>query len=216
MIRNLLYNCCAFDWNQEWWLNAETLNRYAEVFTGRRLIIVRTGPGLVPFDEVRTAFSFEAEFIPLPNDPVLHEVSGFLDVLGRLESKDPNEATFYAHTKGVSRRKEDLDLVRRWRDIMYEQCLSDPTKIDQVLATHACCGCFRAYGGWTPFLHRPSEWHYRGTFWWVRHSALFSADWRTIPASFGRYGVEMYLGCLFPVSRSYCLYGDNSQIHKLR
>lgn len=213
MIHNLLYSCCPFEWNSEWELNVKKLNQYSSIFNGRRLIIIREGRGLVPLQKVRSAFSFEAEFIPLPNDPKLWEVSGFIDILGQLKSNNSQEATFYAHTKGSGRKTYDayilLDSVRRWRDIMYEQNLSTPL-IDDLLQKYACVGCFRSKKPFPKSLipYPDSSWHYSGNFWWVNHACLFSKpNWNVIPQA--RHGVEVYLSTLFSVDESYCLYEDN-------
>jgi len=214
VIHNLFYNCCPFAWNPEWELNVKRLNKYSNVFNGRRLIIVREGEGLVPLYKVQNTFSFRAEFISLPNDPELCEVSGFIDVLGQLKSNNPQETTFYAHTKGSGRKAYDayvlLDSVRRWRDIMYEKNLSDPLLIDDLLQEYACVGCFRSKKFFPKSLvpYPDSSWHYSGNFWWVNHARLFSnPHWDAIPQA--RHGVEAYLGTLFNVDESYCLYEDN-------
>lgn len=208
MLRNLLYNCCPFDWNDEWRLNVDRLNQYAPVFTGKKLVIVREGDGLVPLGEVRKAFTFDVEFIPLPNDPVLCEVSGFIETLAKLESCNCKEATFYAHTKGVSQTKELIGAVRKWRDTMYDQCLKDPVRVTQLLDYHATAGCFRSKNSFPTLITTPIAWHYSGAFWWAKHSTLFSHPrWREVPQV--RFGVEMYLGTLFPIESSACLYEDN-------
>lgn len=213
MIHNLFYNCCPLEWNEEWKLNVEKLNQYANIFNGRRLVIVREGKRIVPPHKVKDAFSFDAEFIVLPNDPVLCEVSGFIDVFGQLKSTNPQEVTFYAHTKGTGRRRYDayilLESVRRWRNAMYEQNLSNPL-IDKLLQTYACIGCFRSKKPFPKSLipHSDSAWHYSGNFWWVNHARLFSKpNWATIPQA--RHGVEVYLSTLFNVDESYCLYEDD-------
>ena len=53
--------------------------------------------------------------------------------------------------------------------------LSRPALIDEVLAEHSCAGGFQQR-----VRHAGSRWHYSGTFFWVKHSALFSRRWRRI------------------------------------
>ena len=208
MIRNLLYNCCAFGWHDEWRLNVEKLNQYASIFNGRRFIIVRVGENILPPEEVKKAFTFNAEFIELPNDPVLGECSGFLDVLGLLESHREDEITFYAHTKGVryyrgiqwlsQMNDHQLDGIRLWRNTMYEQCLQDPILIDEIMQRFACCGCFRR-------VQTVGDWGFSGTFYWLNHAKLFSRPWReALPKE--RVGLERYPHALFNISESHCLY----------
>ena len=210
MVRNLLYNCCPVAASKEWRLNVAKLNQYAGTFNGRRLVILRVGPGMAPPEEVQAAFTFEAEFIELPNNPAEGERSGLLDVLGKLESLRADEITFYAHTKGVSytparfpfmQPSLDYELypIRAWRNIMYEQCLQDPQRIDDVMADHATCGCFRRKFSLT-------QWAFYGTFYWLRHDRLFSQDWRGKLPSRHHGTTETYPDALFPIEESYCLY----------
>ena len=207
MLRNLLYNCYAPISNKEWLLNVEKLNSLSSIFNGRKIVIIRQDEGLVPTSLVVKAFTFEADFIELANDAKLQETAGFVNTLRRLRSLRPDEITFYAHTKGVSHGKADhrLHPVRVWRNTMYEQCLSDPDKIDKLLQTYACCGCFRNNDA-------NVGWHFAGTFWWVNHEKLFSKQWETIRPS--PYGVENYLPLHFSREEGYCLYGaDNYSLY---
>ncbi len=210
MLRNLLYNCCPIAQSKEWRLNIETLNKYENTFNGRRLVILRTGPKMASAEEVRTAFTFDVEFIELPNDPAEGERSGLLDVLGLLTSLRSDEITFYAHTKGVSYTNErywffdavgdhQLIPIRYWRNVMYEQCLSDPARIDTVMETHATCGCFRRQ-------FSPQHWAFYGTFYWLRHDRLFSQDWRSKLPARNAGTTETYPSALFTKADSYCLY----------
>jgi hypothetical protein len=190
----------------EWLLNVEKLNTYAHVFTGRRIVILRTGEGIEDPEKVKAAFGFDAEFILMPNSKGLQEVAGFLETLGSLKSLNPNEITFYAHTKGVKYDKNDpkIPSIRVWRDAMYEGCLSDIERIDEALRTYACCGCFKQYAAddcmW-------GTWTFAGTFWWVNHAELFSSpEWQVIAPSI--YGTEAYLGRVFPSEKAFCLVGE--------
>jgi len=209
VIRNLLYNVYAPTSNDEWRLNVDKLNTYSSVFSGRKIVLVKTGPRLVSPDSIQAAFAFDAEFVLVPNNTKQQEGAGFLDALEMLHSLRDDEATFYAHTKGVrydSMQEHQLRPLRRWRDEMYEHCLGEPSCLDEVLKHYACCGCFRLLRDNHPTMLAP--WHFSGTFWWVKHSALFATNWREMIASI--YGVENYLGNLIPVEQSFCLYSDNS------
>jgi hypothetical protein len=210
VIRNLLYNCFAPIWSQEWELNVERLCRYADVFNGRRIILIKNGEKTEDPQKVEASFAplGECEFMHYPNDPALGEVVGFVDALSRLESLRPDEVMFYAHTKGckyIGVPDEAMLPIRQWRNRMYIECLTDMEKIERIVAMRPCAGCFRQKGSHPP-LPPNSVWHFAGTFWWVRHDALFSRDWRTVTQH--THGVEAYLGTLFPYTESFCLYGD--------
>lgn len=211
MKRNLLYNCCALLSNEEWRLNVERLNRHAHIFNGRKIVLVKEGPGTVDFDTVKAAFRFEAEFRRVPNDPVLGEVTGFVAALRELHSLDPNEATFYAHTKGVSRANDPkkLESIRLWRNTMYRECLGNPERIEATLAQYACCGCFKFEKPFPLDLDpsNSSTWHFSGTFFWFRHDKLFSTTWDEVQPI--RHGIEVYLGSKFTSEESYCLFEND-------
>jgi hypothetical protein len=55
-----------------------------------------------------------------------------------------------------------------------------------------------------------NKWQFAGTFWWFNHKELFSKTgekgWNFIYPFF--HGVEGYLGRLFPIEKSYCLFMD--------
>jgi len=213
MIRNLLYNCFASKWSDEWWKNIERLCRYTEAFNGRKIVLVKTDPNAVDPAELRAKLSplgADTEFLYFPNDLKLGEVVGFVDGLSQLESLNPNEATFYAHLKGTKYRKCPdvyMSAIRRWRNRMYDECLNDVGRVEKFLEDYACCGCYKQVQRVAP-LPEKAYWHFAGTFWWVKHSALFSLpDWREVHQSF--HGVEGYLGSLLPPNSAYCLYNKN-------
>ena len=215
MLRNLLYNVYAPAANNEWLLNIEKLNQYGRVFNGRKLVLIKTGPGLVAPDVIKKAFSFEAEFILVKNDPKLQETAGFIDALEELQSLREDEITFYAHTKGVrygAAQEPQLRPVKQWRDMMYEQNLGDIPRIEQALKNFACCGCYlmRTAHASSMVANETRAWHFSGTFWWFKHSVLFSRDWRDVRATI--YGVEDYLKNNLSVDEAYCLTGTDLAI----
>src|SRR5436190_6007055 len=156
-------------------MNVERLNRYAGVFNGRRIVLLKTGKGLHPPEIAKEAFGFDTEFIEVANDPELGEVAGFIDALRLLASEDPNEATFYAHTKGVTRAySSQLTSVRLWRNKMYEKCLGDISVVEEALSKYGCAGCFKVNKGIfneSSSLNVP--FHFSGTFFWLNHAKLF-------------------------------------------
>jgi len=203
MKRNLIYSCGAFQKSNEWKRNIEQINGYADIFNGRRIVIIMTGEGIVDPATVEAAFTFEAEFIRCTNVPELREVVGFTEALARLKSEREDEITFFAHTKGVTHDDPVvLDAVRVWRDKMYELCLHNMELIEAVLSQFACAGSFQICEPRIP-LPLDSMWHYSGTFWWVNHAKLFSKEWYNVHPS--SHGVEAYLGRLFEINETYCL-----------
>jgi hypothetical protein len=233
MKRNLFYNCFAPKWTscstfdkEEWELNVEHLCKYAHIFNNRKIVIIRESSICHPPEEVEARFAplgSDVEFVRLPNNPELGEVAGWVETLARLKSLDENEITFYAHTKGVKyhdQKEEFMRGVRKWREDMYDQCLGNINLIERVMSEYACAGCFRQDSEMIASLLKitrdtplPMEatWQFAGTFWWVNHKELFSKigekGWNfTFPCF---HGIEGYLGRLFPIERSYCLYKDS-------
>jgi hypothetical protein len=199
MLRNLFYSVYATQHSQEWRLNIETLLRHREVFNGRKIVVLRHDENTVDCDEVRRELTLlgGVEFIERRNNPELGETYKFLKDFGSLESLNPNEITFYAHTKGVKYAFDDprLPAIRNWREAMYRECLSNPERVDGVLAHSACAGAFL----------RPATntaWMFAGNFWWVRHDRLFSTSWRAIQPNY--YGVERYLGGVLDIQDAHC------------
>lgn len=207
MKRNLLYNCFPSDHSDEWRLNVERLCHYAGAFNGRLLVMLKTGPGTIDPEQVFPAFAplGNVEFRMFENDPSLGEVRGFIETLAELESTDAKEATFYAHTKGTKYKNAQLphmNAIRKWRNKMYEECLRDIPHIDRVMGDRPTAGC---YLRWSHPLVDRTRWHFAGTFWWVRHDALFThPEWRDVEQNF--YGVEGYLGRLFSRDDAFCLH----------
>lgn len=84
---------------------------------------------------------------------------------------------------------------------MYHECLSDVGRVEEVLQTSACCGCFLQEGNQPP-VPSTSRWHFAGTFWWVKNSKLFGLpNWRDVDKH--THGVEGYLGKMFPVEEAH-------------
>ena len=92
---------------------------------------------------------------------------------------------------------------------MYQVNLSSIRTIDRLMSRYSAAGCFRIQKS-----HGGSRWHYSGTFFWFRHSALFAKDWKKISKE--RYGAEGYLGRHIPLRDSFNLTppGDFSKLHK--
>lgn len=201
MIRNLLFHLFPVK-ETIWTWHAQELVRYRDVWNGKKIVVLAVGAGTADEDVVRDILSpLGAEILVRPNSAYYGETAHFLEALSRLESKNPREVTFYAHAKGVT-RTERTNWIRRWCDAMYRLNLGNVDVTDRLLAAHEAVGAFRLIKN-----HSGSPWHYSGTFWWLRHDALFSRDWRTIED--GRWGVEGYPGKHIPLEKSFSLTEDN-------
>jgi hypothetical protein len=174
--------------------------RYKHVWNGRKIVTVVTDGLTEPADEVvRRFLPLDAEIFITKNQSYLAETFHFIEMLELLKSDKDNEATFYAHAKGVTHSGENrIEAIRRWCKLMYALNLSRPKLIDSKIKLYPVIGCLRQ-----KMRHGGSNWHFSGTFFWVRHDALFSRNWRDIEKE--RYGVEAYPGRHFKIEESYAL-----------
>jgi hypothetical protein len=174
-----------------WRWHVEQLLKYRSAWNGRRLIQIvldRETDGLVEVE--RALAPLEAEISVGKNDWELNEMPFFLENLEKLQSLDLDEATFYAHGKGVRHAGKALRRVQSWSKAMYILNLESIEAIERALRRTPAVGCFRHY-----IQHGGARWCYAGTFFWIRHVDLFSRNWRRINKS--RYGVESYPGLHF-------------------
>jgi hypothetical protein len=86
---------------------------------------------------------------------------------------------------------------------MYFLNLSSVSMTNRILSKYDGLGCYRHQD----HNHGGSNWHYSGTYFWFRHSAVFSKNWRDITPHL--YGVEGWIGKHVDFERSYCLISPN-------
>lgn len=216
-----------------WQWNIDQLLRRITPFNGRKIVTVATGDGSLadraridPPEAVVEAFAghkiegHEIEFRFAPNNPACGEAEHFLPAMRMIASTNPGEALFYAHAKGVTRPKSQLDVILRWTTEMYQHNLDRIDEVRALLPRWPCVGIAKSYGYPEAFrLASPAQpgesgnvpfhgWHYAGTFWWVRHDALFSRpDWDRIEVF--PHATERYLGNFFRSDEAVCLAHDD-------
>ena len=204
-VLNLLYHVCPLRSNDVWRGNVRQLTKRLRIFNGRKVVAVATGDKLhnpqVVRDEFRNA---TIEYLEVPNDMQLREVASFLPLLESVASDDPEEASFYAHTKGNSTRDNALG-AEMWRNEMYHSLLDKVNVCRDLLWSHPCVGThkmqFPLESSPYPSGLQHGNWLYAGTFFWFRHRDVYShPQWREIPAD--RYGAEAWLSGLFDASRA--------------
>jgi len=182
-----------------WPWHVERLRKYWGVWNGRKIVTIATDETTESESAVRRELDgLDCEISVTENDLALGEAKTFVGEIGKLESQRSDEITFYAHAKGVTRKPSEMANILAWSSAMYHMNLSDPGLIDRILERFEAVGCFRF-----AFQHAGSWWHFAGTYFWFRHSAIFSRAWRTI--SPGPHGVESYLGLHVPWDSAFCL-----------
>jgi hypothetical protein len=214
--RHLLYHITPFATNDIWFRNVRQLLKRIDLFNGRRVIAVATGEGLASPEEVRAAFGrHEIELLPYPNSRELRENATFLQLLERVKSIDPTEATFYAHAKGVAKDvlcSGDPLGSRYWRNAMYHELLDDWGRIAELLEEYPVVGTHRRHHPEQPTIYpdgqSSSDWHFAGTFFWFRNRDVFATErWRDVWQLTG-WGAEAWPGRMFAFDQSACVAYD--------
>jgi hypothetical protein len=219
--RHLIYHITPFATNDIWLRNVRQLLKRIDLFNGRRVIAVATGPDLVSPHDVRAAFgTHEVEILTRPNSRELRENATFLPLLECVADPDPEAATFYAHAKGVA--KDVLCLgdplgARYWRNAMYHELLDDWERIAELLVDHAVVGTHRRQHLEQPRIYpdgqSESTWHFAGTFFWFRNLDAFSTTkWRDVWQPTG-WGAEAWPGRMFDFDQSACVAYDGLVDH---
>jgi SAM-dependent methyltransferase len=187
MKRNLLFYLYPRKWSV-WPWHIEQLLKYKHVWNGRKILIIAEDSNTTADKKLLPIVQqLGAEIHKVPNDPVLGETRWFVEKLGLLESKDPDEATFYAHSKGVTQQGAWLGGAVSWSKGMYDLNLGSVPAVEQSLSLCSAVGCFRHF-----LNHAGARWCYAGTFFWLKHSTIFNRHWRSTEHS--RFGVEGYPG----------------------
>lgn len=207
--RNLIYHVCPFEGNIEWQLNVDRLREFWHLFNGRKIVGIVQDDRMVDAETVKRSFPdpLEIEWLISPNNRVCGESVTFLPAANMLKSLNPDEATFYAHTKGVSRARR-LYSVRQWRNHMYSACLGcDRERLDWVLSNFVCAGCLRRDISKQERGRLPSWWMYPGNFFWINHARFFCYPEALILGS-SRCSLEYHFGAFVPIEESYCFTDD--------
>jgi hypothetical protein len=183
-----------------WRWNVYRLLAHLDVFNGRRIVVVATDEATESEDAVKAEFPSDGhfEFVSVQNHKVIGETAPFLGILEKLQSKDPNELTFYAHAKGVAKAAHEVPAVQAWANMMYEMNLSYPDQIDMLMRRFGSVGCMRISRDVAP-----AAYIFGGNYFWMNHSAVFSGPWKRIVEHY--YGAERYIGMHVPLELSFSL-----------
>jgi hypothetical protein len=182
-----------------WRWNVQRLKEFWDVFTGRKIVMIVTDKRTDRPETVLKELEYPVETIVDINNPRLGETKMFLHGLGRLQSTDPNESTFYAHAKGVTHEGPTREKTRSWADALYELNLRVPRAIDNLLESYATVGALRQYFG----VNNQNNWYFAGTFYWLKNDLLFKRNWNNISQVY--YGVELYPGRVFKEGEGFSL-----------
>lgn len=200
--RHLMYHVCPRPSKGTWQRNVMQIRKRLGLFNGRRLVAVATGRSFDPPEAVQELLGKDqAEWLIVPNQVSKREVMSFLPLLGQFRGAGGGEATFLAHSKGITHPVNPGVSVHLWTHIMYTVCLDYWPHVARVLAGHPTAGCFFKDGY---CFDSAGRWHYSGNFWWVRNAELYKRDWRRVDDTW--WGTESYLGLHFSPEEAGCLF----------
>jgi hypothetical protein len=206
--RNLIYHVWPVR-GAMWQWNLDQLIRRVDMFNGRRILGIVHDDRSVPPEEVQEFVAGHGfEFVIAKNDVERGEVVTFPLMMEKVKSLDPNEITFYGHAKGVKWEPSVPEAVRRWAEALYEGTLDDWLAIREQLQRFAMTGCFKTHGHY-PNHGNLADWHYSGTYFWLRNAYVFSRDYAVLAQFYG--GVETWPGLVFPKEETGCLLMDNAR-----
>jgi hypothetical protein len=126
----------------------------------------------------------------------------FVQLMGpQLASYNPNEMTFYGHTKGV--RYPGLDIrMAMWTGIMYKHCFNfDDVKQRLWQDGYECYGALKRDAEVIIFTAPQVSWHYSGAIYWFRHDSFFTRDWACRQQDRGV--MECILPLIIPSEKAY-------------
>lgn len=203
--RNLIYHVWPVR-GSTWRWNLDELIRRIDLFNGRRVIGIVCDERSEEAETVRSHLEGHGcEFVEMGNDQ-RGESATFGAMLERVASLNSDELTFYAHAKGVKYEPRFPRSVKRWAEVQYAVTLDDWLAVKEQLQRFAMTGIFRKHGRFANHQNL-GDWHYSGTFFWMRHANVFSRDWRNVPQFYG--GVEAWPGLHFSREETGCLLLDN-------
>jgi hypothetical protein len=202
--RNLIYHVWPVR-GTTWKWNLDELKRRIDLFNGRRIIgIVHDARSESPETVKKYLDGDGCEFVIAPNDERGEAVT-FPAMLERVASTTPDELTFYGHAKGVKYEPRLPPAVRRWAEVQYRVTLDDWPSVSEQMQRFAMTGIFKLLGRFR--THRfVGNWHYSGTFFWMRHAQVFSRRYQDVPQFYA--GVEAWPGVMFHESETGCLFID--------
>ncbi len=204
-LRNLIYHVWPKR-GSNWRWNIEQLRKRIDLFNGKRIIGIVEDQQTDPATAVMELLAGHGcEFLVRPNDPSGEAIT-FPAMLQKVASSGEDEVTFYGHAKGVKYGLPCPPNVQRWSEALYRVALDDWPTVRHHLDHLAMTGSFRMPGRFAS--HRNAgDWHYSGTFFWMRHAAVFARAWQDVQEFY--YGVEAWPGGLFRKEETGCLLLDD-------
>jgi predicted SAM-dependent methyltransferase len=201
VLRHFLFH--LYPVHNRWYWHAMMLRQRLYLFNGRKIIAVATGPETDTLTDVKRELGSEFEYIEVRNTPNLREVATHKLLWDRV--KDQSGVTLYGHSKGVTRA--DNSTSPDWASIQYKSCMDYWPVVEGLLNIHPIAGCFKRHNRGWPAESPSSDWHYSGSWYWIRNDILFSKpDWTRIDQFWS--GIESWPSLHFKKSEAAVIYGE--------
>lgn len=193
---------------QIWQRNLDHLKARWHLFNGHKIITIATDSSTDSPDAVKAYLGdASCEFVIVPNDGNLREMATFLPNLGLLRPYDsPNDFTFLAHGKGVTKPFNEGITCHVWADVMYETCLDYWPLVEELFTRHPIVGSFKKVGH--AFKNSRATWHYSGTFYWIRNSDAFARNWHHADKTW--WGSESWPGLHYSPEEAGVIFHENT------
>ena len=206
-VRNMIWHV----WPVEGWrkhiCRVRELGRLCD---GQKIIGISLSADSESEETVKNIFGPEFEYVVVQNESessttASGEVGTFRIAAEMLDSQDDNSITIYGHGKGVQDHTRSSENVNLWIDFMYEMVLFNEDAVQALADGYLFAGAYRTYG--TMPLNPKWSWHFSGTYWVFRTSALLKNG---VPPVKGRYGgVEAWPGDYCAPEHAKTLFLDN-------
>lgn len=232
-VRHLLYHVYPVRGNGAWQRNVGRLVERLRIFNGRIVVAIVTDPpsgrrsdptGPHPPDRARHIAPCDSpeavmeafgpwrdkiEWLVTENDPHLREVKTLVPMLEKFLPAGPQDIALYAQAKGTTRHRSHI--AHHWSDVQYIVYLDYVRLVEEQLRTAPVTGAFKKLGpGWNP-SQSISDWHYSGSWFWLRLAELFKTNWRMVDQHWS--GVEPYPSQKFRCADAACLFMEAQVPH---
>lgn len=213
-IRDLFYHVYPVN-GPAWKWNSDRLLERLHIFNGTKVLGIAHDRSCVDVDEVVRHFPEGTwdKVIVVENQKKRAETQTFIPAMKFFKTDDENRILCVTHAKGVKRPHFGPDTrdtaIYRWTQAMWDTVVSNWQEAEQALAKgYGCAGSFKRYGSY----RSGHQWHYSGTFFWVRSAMVWNEDRRNSEQDVDRayYGMEAWPGKVFREHESYCLFHDNA------
>lgn len=206
-IRNMIWHI----WPVEGWRrHVERIHDLAATCDGERIIGLSISLDSESADDVRQELGDGFTYLEFENKGEgdgsgSGEVQTLRSALPLLDATDPDSVTVYGHCKGVRAHTRTSEAVQLWCDLMWEMVALNHDQADEAMESgYQLFGAFRTFGGMP--LSPTHSWHYSGTFFQFRTSAILADGIPPVKGGYG--GTEAWPGdCVTPQDAA-CVFGD--------